>query len=185
MQKRFVWIEIEKSGWTLYVSTYYLPSSFFPGVLDFCCSQWVPTKFLLCSHQVPNGFPPSPYYVPIKFPMGSQHNPQVFHVFLNMFLIAPHLITHALLNIAPFGTCKGRWAHIENDLCLWRKVICFVLQLWDPLNWDVLDCVVLCVFGKLLTRRGAWAWFHDVWTCGAKVLEYWMKFSSKIKVNPN
>jgi hypothetical protein len=27
-------------------------------------------------------------------------------------------------------------------------------------------------FGKLLTRRGAWAWFHDVWTCGAKVLEY-------------
>jgi hypothetical protein len=22
------------------------------------------------------------------------------------------------------------------------------------------------------TRRGAWAWFHDVWTCGAKVLEY-------------
>jgi len=19
--------------------------------------------------------------------------------------------------------------------------------------------------------RGAWAWFHDVWTCGAKVIE--------------
>jgi hypothetical protein len=31
---------------------------------------------------------------------------------------------------------------------------------------------VLGVFGKLLTRRGAQAWFHDVWTCGAKVLEY-------------
>jgi len=31
---------------------------------------------------------------------------------------------------------------------------------------------VLHVCGKLLTRRGAWAWFHDVWTCGAKVLEY-------------
>jgi len=30
------------------------------------------------------------------------------------------------------------------------------------------------VFGKLsMRRRGAWAWFHDVWTCsGAKVLEY-------------
>jgi len=27
-------------------------------------------------------------------------------------------------------------------------------------------------FGKLLTRRGPWAWFHDVWTGGAKVLEY-------------
>jgi len=22
------------------------------------------------------------------------------------------------------------------------------------------------------TRTGAWAWFDDVWTCGAKVLEY-------------
>jgi len=32
---------------------------------------------------------------------------------------------------------------------------------------------VLGVFGKLLMRRrGAWAWFHGVWTCGAKVLEY-------------
>jgi hypothetical protein len=37
MQKRFVWIEIEieRSGWTLYVSTYYptfilLPKPFFP-----------------------------------------------------------------------------------------------------------------------------------------------------------
>ncbi len=29
---------------------------------------------------------------------------------------------------------------------------------------------VLGVFGKLRTRRGAWAWFHDVWTCSAKVL---------------
>jgi hypothetical protein len=31
---------------------------------------------------------------------------------------------------------------------------------------------VLGVFGKLSTGRCAWAWFHDVWTCGAKVLEY-------------
>jgi hypothetical protein len=29
----------------------------------------------------------------------------------------------------------------------------------------------LVVFEKLLMRRGAWAWFHDVWTCDAKVLE--------------
>jgi hypothetical protein len=21
-------------------------------------------------------------------------------------------------------------------------------------------------------EEGCWAWFHDVWTCGAKVLEY-------------
>jgi len=27
------------------------------------------------------------------------------------------------------------------------------------------------VFGRLLMRRGAWAWFHDVWTLrGQKVL---------------
>jgi hypothetical protein len=32
--------------------------------------------------------------------------------------------------------------------------------------------LVLGVFGKLSMRRGARAWFHDVWTCGAKVLEY-------------
>jgi hypothetical protein len=28
----------------------------------------------------------------------------------------------------------------------------------------------LCL-GKALNKEG-WAWFHDVWTCGAKVLEY-------------
>jgi hypothetical protein len=39
------------------------------------------------------------------------------------------------------------------------------------LNRDSSDCVV-GVYGKLLTRRGAWVWFHDDWTCGAKVLEY-------------
>jgi len=45
------------------------------------------------------------------------------------------------------------------------------LYIWDPPNLDALDCV-LGVLGKLLTRRGAWAWFHGVWTCNAKVLEY-------------
>jgi hypothetical protein len=34
-----------------------------------------------------------------------------------------------------------------------------------------------------LRRRGASAWFHGVWTCGAKVLEYWMISSLKIKLN--
>ncbi len=65
---------------------------------------------------------------------------------------------------------------------LWRKVVCFVLLLWDPLNRDASDHV-LDVFGKLSTRMGAWAWFHDVWTCGAKVLECWMTSSLKIKLN--
>jgi hypothetical protein len=39
------------------------------------------------------------------------------------------------------------------------------------------------LFEKISTRRGAWAWFHDVWTCGAKVLEYWMISSLKTKLN--
>ncbi len=24
---------------------------------------------------------------------------------------------------------------------------------------------------KALEEEGAWAWFHDIWTCGAKVLD--------------
>jgi hypothetical protein len=28
-----------------------------------------------------------------------------------------------------------------------------------------------------------WAWFHDIWTCCTKVLEYWMISSLKIKLN--
>jgi len=68
---------------------------------------------------------------------------------------------------------------------LWRKVIClfcFILYRWDLLNWDASDRV-LGLFQKLLRRRGGSAWFHDVWTCDAKVLEYWMIFSLKIKLN--
>jgi len=58
----------------------------------------------------------------------------------------------------------------------------FCLYLWDPPNWDASDCV-LGLFGKLSRRRGAWAWFHDVWTCGAKVLQYWMIFKLKLNLN--
>ncbi len=31
---------------------------------------------------------------------------------------------------------------------------------------------VLGLFGKLLRRKGASAWFHAVWTCGVEVIEY-------------
>ncbi len=66
---------------------------------------------------------------------------------------------------------------------LWRKVVCFVLlSLWDLPNWGISNCI-LHVFGQLSTRRGALSWFHDVWTCGAEVLEYWMIYSLKIKLN--
>ncbi len=50
------------------------------------------------------------------------------------------------------------------------------------MNQDASDCVI-SVFRKLSMRRDAWAWFHDVWTCGAKVLEYWMICSLEIKLN--
>jgi len=63
-----------------------------------------------------------------------------------------------------------------------RLFVCFVLYLWDPLNWDASDCV-LGVFGKVSMRRGAWTWFCEVWTCSTKVLEYWMISSLKIKLN--
>jgi hypothetical protein len=65
------------------------------------------------------------------------------------------------------------------------KVVCFVLFCnyeINPLKQDASNHV-LGVSGKILMRRGAWAWFHDVWTCNAKVLEYWMIFSLKIKLN--
>jgi hypothetical protein len=71
------------------------------------------------------------------------------------------------------------------DIYLWRKVVCFVLfclYWWDPPSWDASDRV-LGLFGKLSRRRGASAWFHGIWTRGAKVLEYWMISSLETKLN--
>jgi hypothetical protein len=46
----------------------------------------------------------------------------------------------------------------------------------------MLQIMFLVLFGKLSRRRrGASAWFHDIWTCGAKVLDYGMISSLKIK----
>jgi len=50
------------------------------------------------------------------------------------------------------------------------SLFCFVVMR-STNQGDASDCV-LDVFGKLSTRRRAWAWFHDIWTCGAKVCEY-------------
>ncbi len=50
---------------------------------------------------------------------------------------------------------------------LWSKVVCFVLYLRDPANQDA-SARVFGLFGKFSTRRGASAWVHNVWTCGAK-----------------
>ncbi len=63
-----------------------------------------------------------------------------------------------------------------------RLFVC--LYLWHPPNQDASNCV-LGLFGKLFRRRGALAWFHGIWTCGVKVLEYWIISSLKIKLNQN
>jgi hypothetical protein len=47
----------------------------------------------------------------------------------------------------------------------------------------MLQIMFLVSLEKLSTRRGAWAWFLDVWTRGAKVLEYQMISSLEIKSN--
>jgi len=72
----------------------------------------------------------------------------------------------------------------------WRKVVCFVLFCSYEIHWTgMLQIMFLVslessgVFGKLLMRMGAWAWLHDIWTCGSKVLEYWMISSLKTKLN--
>jgi hypothetical protein len=98
-------------------------------------------------------------------------------------------ISRNLIGNIPNYTLDEKWMNyiyddVKHDLsmkegCLF---VLFCLYLWDPLNQDALDHI-LGVFRKLLKRRGAWAWFHDVWTCGAKVFEYWMIFSLEIKLN--
>jgi hypothetical protein len=60
--------------------------------------------------------------------------------------------------------------------------VLFCLYWWDPPNWDASSCI-FGLFGKLSKRRGALVWFHDLWTSSAKVLEHWMIFSLKIRLN--
>jgi hypothetical protein len=58
--------------------------------------------------------------------------------------------------LQPFSLFSNQWV-----LHLFMKqgsLSCFVLYLRDPKNWGTSDHV-LCTFGKLLTRRGASAWF--------------------------
>jgi hypothetical protein len=60
-------------------------------------------------------------------------------------------------------------------------LLCFVLM-----RSTTLGCFRLrswCLWKALDEEGGAWAWFHDIWTCSAKVLEYWMIFSLKIKLS--
>ncbi len=70
---------------------------------------------------------------------------------------------------------------------LWNKLVnlfCFVLFCTNEIHRTrMLQIAFLVSFGKLSRRRSASGWFHGVWTCNAKVFEYWMIFSLKIKLN--
>jgi len=82
------------------------------------------------------------------------------------------------------STHLGQWhrPHINLSMKQGSMFVLFCLYWGDPLNWDASDHV-LDLFERLLRRRGALAWFHGIWTCTVKVLEYWMIFSLKIKLN--
>jgi hypothetical protein len=60
------------------------------------------------------------------------------------------------------------------------NLFCFVVM-----KSTKLGCFRSCSWyhWKALDEKGAWDWFHDVWTCDTKVLEYWMIFPLKIKLN--
>jgi len=67
-----------------------------------------------------------------------------------------------------YSMCQG--GGFNNLSMKEGSLFCFVIM-----RSTELKCFRLCpyVFGKLsMTTRGAWAWFHNVWTCSAKVLEY-------------
>jgi hypothetical protein len=73
----------------------------------------------------------------------------------------------------------SKTAHVHCMIYLWREVVCFVvMRSTKPRCFVSLECS-----GQGGMRRDAWAWFHGIWTCSAKLLEYWMIFSLKIKLN--
>jgi hypothetical protein len=91
--------------------------------------------------------------------------------------ILTYSLTHSNINVKHvkflyihfinFNECKMKL--LNNGLMRCTEPGCFRSCSW-------------CLW-KALDERVAWAWFHDVWTCGAKVLEYWMISSLKIKLN--
>jgi hypothetical protein len=71
-----------------------------------------------------------------------------------------------------------------QNIYLWRKVVCFDLFCsYEIHRTGMLQIVFLASSESYGQGGGAWAWFHDIWTCSAaKVLQYWMISSLKIKI---
>jgi len=65
-----------------------------------------------------------------------------------------------------YGGTFGK-SSIMKEGCL------FFIVLFVPMRSTKPGCFRLHSWSlwKALEERGAWAWFHGVWTCGAKVLE--------------
>jgi hypothetical protein len=65
-----------------------------------------------------------------------------------------------------------------------RKVVCFVLFCSYEIHRTRMLQITSWVSSEGSWRGGVHG-VHDIWTCGAKVLEYWMISSLKIKLNRN
>ncbi len=64
------------------------------------------------------------------------------------------------------------------------RLFCFVLFCSCEIHRTGMLLIVFLVSLESSGRGGLHGlWFHGVWTCGAKALEYWMISSLKIKIN--
>jgi hypothetical protein len=83
-----------------------------------------------------------------------------------------------------YAQCRQLENQQDTTIYLWRKIVCFVLYCIVVMRSTEPGCFrrSWCLW-KALDEKGYMAWFHDVWTCGAKVLEYWMISSLKINLN--
>ncbi len=118
------------------------------------------------------------------FPMCSHHVPMRFSQSPGC---SPRC-SQLCLRYIPYGVPKqidDRQINMAHNVCLWRKVVCLFcfVRTYQIHQTKINHFGVLGLFGKLSTRRGAWAWFHSIWTCSVEVLEYWMISSMKIKLN--
>jgi hypothetical protein len=70
----------------------------------------------------------------------------------------------------------GQYEHVRQSLQLNHlstkegSLFCFVMRSTKPGRFRLCSWCL-------------WKAFHDIWTCGAKVFEYWMISSLKIKPN--
>jgi hypothetical protein len=95
-----------------------------------------------------------------------------------MFICNPYLAIMLYTNW--YSTHQG----FKNVGYLSMKEGClFVLYCTNEIHQTRMLQITFLVSLEISRRKGAWAWFHGVWTCIAKVLEYWMISSLKIKLN--